>query len=361
MLRKQLAAILKGASKGDLILVGLAGHGLQPLNSSQNNRLIWSPAMLYVGVEGLSLSPVENSRLVRRCDHEFRRMVCGRGSSLDTAAIKGEPTMCRHLGKSVRMAFVVSCLCLSVQAGRAQESKTPGPKPTAAAGSKEERRPQSAPGVQEPVRRSRVLRSSVIVGASVVPRDGGAALGRVVEFVIGDTGSIEYAVVFDGRRWAAIPWTAATFDFDSRTLRIDIPRNRLGEMPTFANMRAFRDEQFLQEVQTFFRGNSQAGAADPPSSEQRSENGASRDAQTARASKQEPAPKPKISSSPGPQPEKSPAPKNNDAKKSDKGASKDAKAAPASKQGPAAKPKTSSSPGPQPEKPPAPGNTGEKK
>ena len=44
----------------------------------------------------------------------------------------------------------------------------------------------------------------------------------MVEFVIGDTGCIEYAVVYDGRRWAAIPWTAATFDIDSRTLRIDI-------------------------------------------------------------------------------------------------------------------------------------------
>ena len=54
MLRKQLAPILKGASKGDLILVGLAGHGLQPLNSWQSDKLLWGPAMLYVGVEGLS-------------------------------------------------------------------------------------------------------------------------------------------------------------------------------------------------------------------------------------------------------------------------------------------------------------------
>jgi uncharacterized caspase-like protein len=35
-IRQQLSAILKGASKRDLILVGLAGHGLQPLNSSQS-------------------------------------------------------------------------------------------------------------------------------------------------------------------------------------------------------------------------------------------------------------------------------------------------------------------------------------
>src|ERR1700722_1300869 len=35
-IRQQLAAMLKGASKQDLILVGLAGHGLQPLNSSQS-------------------------------------------------------------------------------------------------------------------------------------------------------------------------------------------------------------------------------------------------------------------------------------------------------------------------------------
>ncbi len=35
-IRQRLAATLKGASKQDLILVGLAGHGLQPLNSSQS-------------------------------------------------------------------------------------------------------------------------------------------------------------------------------------------------------------------------------------------------------------------------------------------------------------------------------------
>jgi Caspase domain len=35
-IRQQLTATLKGATKDDLILVGLAGHGLQPLNSSQS-------------------------------------------------------------------------------------------------------------------------------------------------------------------------------------------------------------------------------------------------------------------------------------------------------------------------------------
>jgi formylglycine-generating enzyme required for sulfatase activity len=35
-IRRQLAAILKDASKNDLIVVGLAGHGLQPLGSSQS-------------------------------------------------------------------------------------------------------------------------------------------------------------------------------------------------------------------------------------------------------------------------------------------------------------------------------------
>jgi uncharacterized caspase-like protein len=35
-IRQQLSATLKGASKRDLILIGLAGHGLQPLNASQS-------------------------------------------------------------------------------------------------------------------------------------------------------------------------------------------------------------------------------------------------------------------------------------------------------------------------------------
>jgi formylglycine-generating enzyme required for sulfatase activity len=35
-IRRQLSATLKGASKRDLILIGLAGHGLQPLNASQS-------------------------------------------------------------------------------------------------------------------------------------------------------------------------------------------------------------------------------------------------------------------------------------------------------------------------------------
>jgi uncharacterized caspase-like protein len=35
-IRRQLAAVLKGATKHDLVLVGLAGHGLQPLSSSQS-------------------------------------------------------------------------------------------------------------------------------------------------------------------------------------------------------------------------------------------------------------------------------------------------------------------------------------
>jgi formylglycine-generating enzyme required for sulfatase activity len=35
-IRRQLAAVLKGASKHDLIVVGLAGHGLQPLASPQS-------------------------------------------------------------------------------------------------------------------------------------------------------------------------------------------------------------------------------------------------------------------------------------------------------------------------------------
>jgi PRC-barrel domain len=270
------------------------------------------------------------------------------------------------------MACVVSCLCLSVQAGRAQESKkpasldTPGPRPKAAAGSQEEPRSPSAPDVQEPVRRSQFLRSSKIIGASVAPRDG-AAFGRLVELVIGDTGRIEYAVVQNGRRWTAIPWAAATFDLGSRTLRIDLPRNRIAELPTFASMREFGNAQFQQRVQAFFRGNSQAGDAEPPSprrGEQRSEQDANRDPQAPPPSKPEPAPKPQISSSsgtPAPQPEKPPAPAKTDAKKSDKSPSQDAKAAPASKQEQPAKPKTSSSPAPQPEKPPAPAKTDAKK
>lgn len=105
---------------------------------------------------------------------------------------------------------------------------------------------------------SRLLRTSQIIGSRVLLQDG-APYGAVSEFVIGDNGCVDYAVVAYNNRWFAIPWGAGMFDFERRAFVLDIPRNRIRDVPTFTTIAELNNAQFQNRVHTFFRGNMHNG------------------------------------------------------------------------------------------------------
>jgi hypothetical protein len=83
---------------------------------------------------------------------------------------------------------------------------------------------------------------------------GGTAYGKVQDFVIGDGGCIQYAVVSYNNGLVPIPWGVGMFDFDRRAFMVDISRDRIGQFPTIRQISELNNPQFTQRVQTFYHG-----------------------------------------------------------------------------------------------------------
>jgi hypothetical protein len=105
-------------------------------------------------------------------------------------------------------------------------------------------------------RDSRILQSSLIIGAPVMLQ-GGASYGTVQDFVIGDGGCIQYAVINYNNGLVPIPWGVGMFDSGRRAFMVDISRDRVREFPTIHQISELNNPQFTQRVQTFYRGNNQ--------------------------------------------------------------------------------------------------------
>ncbi|HEV8071285.1 MAG TPA: PRC-barrel domain-containing protein [Planctomycetaceae bacterium] len=100
----------------------------------------------------------------------------------------------------------------------------------------------------------RFLQGSVILGSNVLLQ-GGANFGTVRDFVISDSGCLEYAVIAGDGGLVAIPWGAGMFDVGRRAFTVDFGRDRIRDLPRIRDVSELRDPQMQQRVQTFFRGN----------------------------------------------------------------------------------------------------------
>jgi hypothetical protein len=103
----------------------------------------------------------------------------------------------------------------------------------------------------------RFLQGSVILGSNVLLQ-GGANFGTVRDFVISDSGCLEYAVIAGDGGLVAIPWGAGMFDVGRRAFTVDFGRDRIRDLPRIRDVSELRDPQMQQRVQTFFRGNHDA-------------------------------------------------------------------------------------------------------
>src|SRR5439155_15936693 len=62
-----------------------------------------------------------------------------------------------------------------------------------------------------------IRRTSVVIGATVSIENNVSA-GKVEDLVINDNGCIDYMVVLNEDKYVLVPWTAATIDFDRRSV-----------------------------------------------------------------------------------------------------------------------------------------------
>ncbi|HET6328417.1 MAG TPA: PRC-barrel domain-containing protein [Planctomycetaceae bacterium] len=109
-------------------------------------------------------------------------------------------------------------------------------------------------GRGEERRDNQILQASAVIGSTVL-LDGGVNYGTVRDFVISDSGCLEYAVLSADNGLVAIPWGAGTFDFGRRAFVLGFGRDRIRDLPHIKNIAELRDARVQQRVQTFFRGN----------------------------------------------------------------------------------------------------------
>ncbi len=110
---------------------------------------------------------------------------------------------------------------------------------------------------REPARDDRhdnhILQASAVIGSTVF-LDGGVNYGTVRDFVISDSGCLEYAVLSADNGLVAIPWGAGNFDFGRRAFVLGFGRDRIRDLPHIRDISELRDARVQQRVQTFFRG-----------------------------------------------------------------------------------------------------------
>ncbi len=99
----------------------------------------------------------------------------------------------------------------------------------------------------------RFLQGSTIIGANVMLQ-GGGAYGTVRDFVLTDSGCLEYAVIAADNGLYAVPWTAGTFDYGRHAFMLGFGRDRVRDLPRIRDIAELRNPQIQQRVQTFYRG-----------------------------------------------------------------------------------------------------------
>jgi PRC-barrel domain len=105
---------------------------------------------------------------------------------------------------------------------------------------------------------TQVRRVSTVIGANVT-LEADVQAGKVVDFVINDDGCIDYMVVSFQERFVVVPWTVATFDFERRTVTINVTEERFRDAPSFTgnNWAEVSNAQFTERVRSFFAGRSE--------------------------------------------------------------------------------------------------------
>jgi hypothetical protein len=155
---------------------------------------------------------------------------------------------------------LVACIAYpTAQSAFGQVARPEGPRAGQAApartAAREERRDEN-----------RILQASAVIGSTVL-LDGGVNYGTVRDFVISDSGCLEYAVLSADNGLVAIPWGAGTFDFGRRAFVLGFGRDRISGMPHIRNIAELRDAGVQQRVQTFFRGNQNPRNGQQPAAE----------------------------------------------------------------------------------------------
>jgi hypothetical protein len=122
---------------------------------------------------------------------------------------------------------------------------------------------------------NRMLQGSVIIGSNVMLQ-GGASYGTVRDFVISDSGCLEYAVIAADGGMVAVPWGAGMFDVGRRAFTLGFGRDRVRDFPRIRDVAELRDPKMQQRVQTFFRGNQNPRNGEQGGAENRPQGGENR-------------------------------------------------------------------------------------
>ena len=97
-----------------------------------------------------------------------------------------------------------------------------------------------------------VRRTSMVMGAKVRLQDN-VSYGEVMDFVFNDNGCIAYVVIASEDDYVAVPWSVATFDFEQRTVSIDISREKLRQLAfTKDRWPNLSDSGYSQKLHTVF-------------------------------------------------------------------------------------------------------------
>lgn len=97
------------------------------------------------------------------------------------------------------------------------------------------------------------VRKATLVMGAPVRIQGGVMLGKIEDFVINDTGCIEYMVIAYDDRYVLVPWSVATVNFEQRMVVVDVTRERLHQISFARNSWPnLADAQFRQRQQTIF-------------------------------------------------------------------------------------------------------------
>ncbi len=160
--------------------------------------------------------------------------------------------------KLLDIALVACVVCPSAQCAFGQGNRPAAPPagqvtPNGQVGANR----TAAPGARGD--QNHMLQGSVILGSNVLLQ-GGASYGTVRDFVISDSGCLEYAVIAADGGMVAVPWGAGMFDVGRRAFTLDFGRDRVRDFPRIRDIAELRDPKMQQRVQTFFRGNQNSQA-----------------------------------------------------------------------------------------------------
>lgn len=78
----------------------------------------------------------------------------------------------------------------------------------------------------------RLFRAKQIVG-SKVQLSGNVSAGTVDDFVVDESGYVEYVIVNNNGQYVTVPWDATAFNFEKQTAVINIPQEQFQRIPTY--------------------------------------------------------------------------------------------------------------------------------